>query len=187
MIAFLDDHPLVRFPDGRTVAFERRWLEGCLSLAATRAGYERWWLASHVTESVSVYLRMDFEDPVVPVAGLEKAVKSVLQSIGYADVANHYATLPPPARLSLLQVAHEAGNGFELLFFNLLGERIEEVIDSGASHIECEGLEECAKHLRRAKNWRRDCSGLTEEIVSFVRTRIHRCKGDAEQLQIQLL
>ena len=78
--------------------FERGWLAGTLARAAERAGYKKWWLAPHVTESVTNYLEQDFEESVVTVNRLEKAVQSVLQVIGYADVAGHFCAVPPPAR-----------------------------------------------------------------------------------------
>ena len=174
MIAFLDDHPLVRFPDGKTVAFERRWLEGCLESAALRAGYDQWWLSGHVSESVSTFLKNDFEETILNVDGLEKAVKTVLLSIGYGDVAEKFETLPPPVRISLLDTARRAGEGFELLFFDLLGRQIEDALESGCCCLECCDLQPCVKILRRAKNWRRDCDGLRGEIVEFLRNRISK-------------
>lgn len=187
MIAFLDDHPLVRFPDGRTFAFERRWLEGCLEAAAVRAGYEQWWLSGHVTESVSAFLKNDFEETVLNVDGLERAVKTVLESIGYGDVAEHYKTLPPPVRLSLLDTARKAGEGFELLFFEILRQQLEEALESGSRCIECDGLHDCVKFLRRAKVWRRDCTGLRLEIVEFIETHVTRNAASEEHFYLQLL
>ena len=80
--------------------FERNWLAGSLAKAAENAGYKKWWLAPHVTESVTNYLEKDFDESVVTINRLEKAVQSVLQVIGYADVAGHFHAAPPPARQS---------------------------------------------------------------------------------------
>ena len=35
---------------GQTVAFERAWLLRSLAAAARKAGYQQWWLATHVRE-----------------------------------------------------------------------------------------------------------------------------------------
>jgi hypothetical protein len=53
MISLPNNLPLVRFGDGQVIQFERGWLAGTLARAAERAGYKKWWLAPHVTESVT--------------------------------------------------------------------------------------------------------------------------------------
>jgi len=96
MIALRDNLPLVRFGDGRVHAFERGWLCGALAESAAGAGYPKWWLAPHVAESVTRYLEQDFDENVIPVCRLEQAVRSVLQVIGYADVAGAFRGAPAP-------------------------------------------------------------------------------------------
>jgi hypothetical protein len=116
---------------------------------------------------------------------LEKAVQSVLQVIGYSDVARCFETLPPPVTLSLPELARRAGTGYELVFFNLLHERLREILESSARQVEIHGLHDCVKLLRCAKHWSTDCSGLMSEIVSFIRSEAassHR----AHELNLQL-
>jgi hypothetical protein len=185
VISLPNNLPLVRFSDGQIIPFERGWLAGTLARAAERAGYKKWWLAPHVTESVTNYLAQDFEESVVTVNRLEKAVQSVLQVIGYSDVAGYFCAVPPPVRISLAELARDAGYGYELAFFDLLRSRLREAL---AKHVE--RLEICDAHcgiklLRSAKNWRRDCSGLLEEVVNFVRKELHSCPSAAE-LRMQL-
>lgn len=185
MIGFHDNLPLVRFGDGQIMPFERKWLAGSLAKAAESAGYKKWWLAPHVTESVTNYLEKDFEESVVTINRLEKAVQSVLQVIGYADVAGHFRASPPPARISLEELARNAGHGYELLFFDLLRNRIKEAVEAKTERLEICDAHRGVKLLRSAKNWRRDCSGLLDEIVSFVREEVDSSKRPKE-FQIQL-
>lgn len=183
MIALRDGLPLVRFHDGSVIAFERRWLASALVRAAEAAGYKKWWLADHVTESVTSYLEQDFDEHVVTIPRIEKAVQSVLQVIGYSDVARFFRTMPPPVRISLEELARDAGEGYELLFFELLRARLREVAGSEAEQVEFCDLHLCVKRLRAAKNWRRDCSGLQGEIVSFIRGEL---RGRDKDLHLQL-
>lgn len=185
MIAFKDNLPLVRFGDGQTMPFERSWLAGSLARAAEHAGYKKWWLASHVMESVTNYFEKEFDDSVVTVNRLEKAVQSVLQVIGYADVAGHFRAAPPPARISLAELANDAGHGYELMFFDLLRLRLQEVVASKAERVEISDAHRGVKLLRSAKNWRRDCSGLLDEIVSFVREELNSGRR-TRAIQMQL-
>jgi hypothetical protein len=185
MIAFKNNLPLVRFDDGQVIAFETSWLARGLTRAAAQAGYNRWWLAGHVAESVVAYLERDFTDNTVGLERLRTAVQSVLQVIGYADIADAFEPLPPPVRLSLAALAHEAGSGYELTFFHLLRDRLREIVNSNAVQAELRDLAPCVKMLRSAKIWRRDCTGLRTEIVRFVRGSIDESHRAAE-LQLEL-
>lgn len=172
MIAFKDGLPLVEFDGGRVVAFERDWMVATLRRAAHKAGYPQWWLAEHVTESIATYLRLRVDENVVSLPRLAKAVQSVLQVIGYAEVANHFDPSPPPLKVSLIEMAIEAGSGYELAFFEKLGRTIHAMLGANATRFELFGLERCVKQLRSKKVWCRDCDSLRSEIVAFVREQI---------------
>ena len=165
--------------------FERGWLSSALVRAAQTAGYKKWWLADHVTESVTNYLKQDFDENVVTICRLEKAVQSVLQVIGYADVARFFQTMPPPVRISLAEVASEAGHGYELVFFELLRARLRKATAPPTLQIELSELHRCVKMLRSAKNWSTECSGLQGEIVIFVRGEL-ALNNCAKDLTLQL-
>jgi hypothetical protein len=185
VICLRSNLPLVRFSDGQIIPFERGWLAGTLARAAERAGYKKWWLAPHVTESVTSYLEQDFEENVVTVNRLEKAVQSVLQVIGYSDVAGYFCAVPPPIRISLVELARDAGCGYELAFFDLLRSRLREALEKRAERLEICDAHCGIKLLRSAKNWRRDCSGLLDEVVNFVRQELDSRPSCAE-LRMQL-
>ena len=185
MIALRDNLPLVRFNDGRVMNFERDWLSSALVRAAQTAGYNKWWLADHVTESVTSYLQQDFDENVVTICRLEKAVQSVLQVIGYADIARFFRTMPPPVRISLAEIARDAGHGYELVFFEILRSRLREAIAPPTLQVEISELHRSVKMLRSAKNWSRECSGLMGEIVTFVRGELN-LNSRSEDLNLQL-
>lgn len=171
MIALKDNLPLVEFDSGHVVAFERDWLLRSLSQAASKAGYQKWWLAEHVADSVTVYLRHNDEN-VITVPRLAKSVQSVLQVIGYAEIASHFNPAPPPVRISLREIAGAAGNGYELVFFDLLARRLQVLAEMRATAFELLDLEPCVRHLCAKKIWGRDCDILRAEIVAFVREQI---------------
>src|SRR5437868_5013624 len=117
MIAPRQDLPFIQFGDGEIAAFERDWLVRRLVHAAEKAGYPEWWLAEHVAESVTSYLRFRCDENVVPLPRLAQTVQAALQVIGYAEVGQHFDPGPPPIRISLLELAGHAGGGYELAFF----------------------------------------------------------------------
>ena len=169
MIAFKDGLPVIQLPNGQALAFDREWLLRALAQAAQRAGYGKWWLAEHVAESVTSYLRDQKEVNVLPVERLTTAVRSVLQVIGYGEVGQYFEPGPPKVNISLLELAHEAGAGYELAFFDRLGRRIHELLVEKASHFDLVDLEPCVKLLSARKVWCRGCDALRAEIVSFAR------------------
>jgi hypothetical protein len=180
MIALRDNLPLVRFDDGQVAGFEREWLVRSLARAARKAGYPGWWLARHVAESVATYLALNFEENVIGTPQLAKAVQSVLQVIGYAEVAAQFVPAPPPAYLSLFQLAREAGSGYELAFFYMLGRKIQNLLAARTTYFELSGLDRCVRQLRAKKVWSRDCAALRSEIVTFVREQIGAARHDHE-------
>lgn len=172
MIALKEGLPLVQLDGGQVVDFQRDWLVRSLAKAAHKAGYPNWWLAEHVAESVTSYLLLRFEGNVLGIPRLEKTVRSVLQVIGYAEVAIHFVPGAPPVKVSLAELARDAGSGYELAFFELLGRRIHELMATGIGQVEFFGLQRCVKTLRAKKTWSRDCDALRNEIVAFAREQI---------------
>jgi hypothetical protein len=182
MIAFRDDLPLIILPNGQAVAFDRDWLARALNLAALRCGYAKWWLATHVAGSVHTWLKTLGDARVLPVDQLTRAVRSALQVIGYAEVGDRFEAAAPFARISLVEIAQEAGDCFELGFFGALGRKLRDVLNLGGSYCELHGLEACVKLLQHRKVWCRDCDILRAEIVSYARehTEIARCHTKSE-------
>lgn len=180
MISLKDDMPVIQLASGQAIAFEREWLVRSLVHAAARAGYAKWWLAEHVAESVANFLHDHREINVLPVEELTKAVQSVLQVIGYAEVAGHFVPAAPRVVVSLVEIAREAGTGYELAFFEMLGRRIQELCRERNSCFELLGLERCVKLLRARKTWSRDCDALRSEIVLFAREQTGTAAADHE-------
>ncbi|MBV9104651.1 MAG: hypothetical protein JO066_07770 [Verrucomicrobia bacterium] len=176
MIALRDSLPLLRQRDNEYCSIRQDWLCFCLFRAAQKAGYSRWWLAEHVSASVLCYLSKTNESNVVTSKQLREMVVSALQAIGYAEIALRLDVIGPPFELSLVELAKEAGPGYELEFFRLLKERIQPALCDGALSLEISGLQSCVRHLRSAKTWSRECSMLRNEIVNFLRAHLERTK-----------
>jgi hypothetical protein len=180
MISLKDNLPVIQLTTGQAIAFDRDWLIRSLAQAAARAGYAKWWLAEHVAESVTSYLHDQTEINVLPVEQLTSAVQAVLQVIGYAEVGQHFIPAAPRVQVSLVELAREAGTGYELAFFEMLGRRIQELCREKSSCFELLGLERCVKLLRARKTWSRDCDALRSEIVSFAREQTGTAAANQE-------
>jgi hypothetical protein len=99
-------------------------------------------------------------------------VQYVLKIIGYKEIIPYFTPAPPPISVSLLEIANEAGAGYELAFFDLLEKRIAALLESGVDNVQFSSLCACIKHLRGVKVWTRACDTLREEVVCFIRERL---------------
>jgi hypothetical protein len=181
MIALRDDLPVIVLGDRRVVAFDRGWLTRALTVAAHRAGYPNWWLAPHIAESVQSWLRTVNERPSMPVERFLKALRAALNVIGFAKVADCFETDFPFSRISLIELAQQAGNGFELAFFERLGSALTSVLRTGGSYLELHGIEQCVRLLQQRRTWNRTCDQLRTEIVAFARDQAARASGGSRR------
>ncbi len=178
MIAFRDALPLIVLCDRRVIAFDREWLARVLALAARRAGHSDWPLAPHVAESVHEWLRSLNDRTTMPVDSFTRAVREALKAIGFAEIGACFEASSPFARISLVEIAQQAGNGFELAFFTALDGRLREVFVAGGSYCELHGLEPCVKVLSQRRHWSSTCDRLRAEIVAFARNHTAHALGE---------
>ncbi|MEO6741451.1 MAG: hypothetical protein ABIP20_14470 [Chthoniobacteraceae bacterium] len=171
MIAFRDALPLIVLRNRRVMAFDREWLARVLAVAAGRAGHPEWPLAPHVAESVHAWLGSLDDRTTMPVDSFTRAVREALKAIGFAEIGACFEAAAPFARISLMEIAQHAGNGFELAFFAALELRLREVFTAGGSYCELHGMEPCVKALRRRRHWSSRCDDLRAEIVAFARNQ----------------
>ena len=172
MVAFKEEFPYLRCDSGQLFEFDRDWLHAAINRAADQAGYPSWWLTDHVTESIAFYLHLRNDENVVAFKQLQETVQYVLKAIGYKEIIPYFTPAPPPISVSLVDIAHEAGTGYELAFFDLLEKRLNALIETGVDNLRLCSLYACVKQLRSTKVWTRACDSLREEIVCFIRERL---------------
>jgi len=172
MVAFKEEFPYLRCDSGQLFEFDRNWLHAAINRAADQAGYPSWWLTEHVTESIAFYLHLRNDESVVAFKQLQETVQYVLKAIGYKEIIPYFTPAPPPISVSLVDIAHEAGSGYELAFFDLLERRINGLIETGVDNLQLCSLHACVKQLRSTRVWTRACDSLREEIVCFIRERL---------------
>jgi hypothetical protein len=185
MVAFKEEFPYLRCASGQLFEFDQKWLHAAITRAADQAGYPSWWLTDHITESIAFYLRLRNDEPVVAFDQLSQTVRYVLKVIGYKEIVPYFSPTPPPIAISLLEIAIEAGAGYELAFFDGLEKRIHALIRTGTHTLNLFGLQACVKHLRGTKTWSRSCDALREEVVCFIREKLGSL-GDPAELNCSL-
>jgi len=177
MVAFKEEYPYLRAESGQLFEFDRSWLREALTRAADEAGYPKWWLTDHITESIAFYLRLRNDETFVGINQLAQTVQYVLKVIGYKEIVPHFAPKPPPVSISLFELAFAAGAGYELAFFDQLARQLDLLEATKVEVVRLMALQACVKHLRGTRVWSRACDVLRTEIVCFVREKLGAASG----------
>jgi hypothetical protein len=180
MIALIDDLPLLEFENGRIYTFRCDWLRYQLVKAAAEAGYRDWWLADHVARSVTNYLISQYPSTVLSASDLRNSVSEVLSTIGYAEVAAHFAPTRPARDISLMELAIASGT-HELTFFALLREALIGEMQDDTTNVCLIHLHPAIKQLLGVKLFTEECACFRDEIVEFSRSFVAR-QGTAHVL-----
>jgi hypothetical protein len=180
MVAFKDEFPYLKAESGQLFEFDRGWLREAITRAAQQAGYAKWWLTDHVTESIAFYLRLRNDESFVAFSQLSQTVRYVLKVIGYNEIGPHFSPAPPPVTVSLFEIAVAAGAGYELAYFELLGRRLELLLESRVNSVQFVALNAAVKHLRGTRVWSRACDVLRTEVVGFIREKLSAASDLAE-------
>lgn len=181
MVAFKEEFPYLKAESGQLFEFDCGWLREAITQAALEAGYPKWWLTDHVTQSIAFYLRLRNDETFVAFSQLSQTVRYVLKVIGYNEIGPHFAPTPPPITISLFEMAMEAGAGYELAFFVALARRMELLLQTRVNTVQFIALQAAVKHLRGTRVWSRPCDTLRSEIVCFIREKISAA-ADVPQL-----
>ncbi len=180
MVCLQDQLPLLKFGNQEAVTYEARWLSDEITKAARRAGHADWFFAGDITRAVIEYLRHRFPRNTITIEELYGKIERVLAFLGCDDIAQTLEIAPPPVRISLAEIALDAGDGYELEFFRLLGERIAESESSGTTQILCDGLRSAVKRISSAGRWNRECENLANEIAEFLASELARRRAGGE-------
>ncbi|MAB59708.1 MAG: hypothetical protein CMO46_04085 [Verrucomicrobiales bacterium] len=166
--------PLLKFGDYEVVSYEARWLSDEITKAANKAGHQDWFFAPDITRAVIEYLKNRFPKNTITIEELYNKIEMALAFMGCEDIARTLEIGPPPVRISLMDIAIEAGSGFELEFFRILREKLIDTERSGTSQIMCFELRKAVKHLTGAGRWNSKCVELTEEINDYIISELAR-------------
>ena len=184
MIALPQRLPHVIWKNDRLVPLSEGWLAESIEHAAAAAGHHRWHLAPEVARAIAVYLENDWIAPSLTLEHLQEMVRKSLEGIGYAEIARKSLIVPPRVSISLIELAMRAP--YELEFYPLLKERLADALEEvGVGGVRLEGLRDCSKRLDAAGRWRRTCERISDEIIYFCRSYVHRVVPRPVDLVIQ--
>ncbi|MES2708217.1 MAG: hypothetical protein V4726_16610 [Verrucomicrobiota bacterium] len=172
MIALAAQLPLLRVGRYEVTTYGQDWLEENIRRAARAAGEGEWLFTEDIVSSLLVYLRERFAGSAITLEELSGKIRAILEKIGFGDIGQCVKLTPPALSLSLDDLAREAGEGFELRFFQLLDARVSELAALHAPSVALTASREGVKRLCAAKTWNQSCRALEKEIALFLRIRL---------------
>jgi len=172
MIAPRQNLPLVQWRDERHIPLSEGWLAESIEQSALCAGHPGCAWGPDVARAITFYLEQEFAGNVITTDHLQQIIRKSLNGIGYPDVARRAMVVAPRVSIYLPELARHAG--FELMFFQLLRDRLQEALHLVVRGVRLEGLRPCVKMIENARHWQKDCELLSDEIVLFSRQHINR-------------
>ncbi len=168
MISIIGNRPALQIGRYQVLDYDTAWLDAALLRAARAAGHEDFPFADDIRSGVVQYLETKCPLKLLRLEELFDKMRRMLVMIGWEGIAAKLAPLAPPVTVSLVHTALDAGNGFELAFFETLRGELTELRAAGAEEIRFTGLRESSLILRGASKWNPDCETLLAEIHDFI-------------------
>ncbi len=172
MISFIGNRPALQIGPYQVLEYDTVWLESAIRRAALAADQADFPLVSEIRNGIELYLENNCPLRLLNLDDLFERMRKMLIKIGCERIADKLEPLAPPLTVSLVDTAIQAGNGFELVFFEKLRAVIAELQDVGAEDIRFVGLRECALILRGQNKWTKQCDALLAEITVFLESRL---------------
>jgi hypothetical protein len=169
VISLIGNRPALQIGRYQVIDYDTAWLDDALTRAARAADHEDFPFVEDIRSGIVKYLETKCPLKLLQLEDLFDRMRRMLVKIGCERIAEKLEPLAPPVTVSLVHAAMEAGNGFELAFFETLRMELGDLRAAGAEEIRFTGLRESSLILRGGSKWNKHCEGLLSEIREFLR------------------
>jgi hypothetical protein len=169
VISLIGNRPALQIGRYQVIDYDTAWLEIALRRAAQAADIDSFPLAADIRSGIVQYLETKCPLKLLQLEDLFDRVRQMLVTIGCDHIAEKLEPLAPPVTVSLIRAAMDAGNGFELAFFETLRAELYDLRAAGAEEIRFTGIKESSMILRGASKWDKACDKMLEEIEAFLK------------------
>ncbi len=178
MISLIGNRPALQIGRYQVIDYDTAWLDHALVRAARAADHEDFPFVEDIRSGVVRYLETKCDLKLLSLGDLFERIRKMLVKIGCERIAEKLEPLAPPLTISLVRAAMEAGNGFELAFFETLRAELVDLRAAGAEVIRFTGLRESSLILRGGLKWNKGCDTLLSEIEGFIKAWERGSVGD---------
>lgn len=168
MISLIGSRPAIQVGRHQVMNYDTAWLAVALRRAALAAERHDFPFVDEIRMGIEKYLETKCPLNLLPLPDLFDRMRHMLVRIGCESIAEKLEPLAPPVPLSLVKLAKDAGNGFELAFYGLLRDELNELRNAGAEEIRFTGLKEAVLILCSVEKWDQRCDVLLADLRSFL-------------------
>lgn len=168
MISLIGNRPALQIGHYQVIDYDTAWLDVALQRAAQAAEHEDFPFVADIRSGIVQYLETKCPLNLLRLEDLFDRMRKMLVKIGWEKIADKLEPLAPPVTVSLVRAAMNAGNGFELAFFETLRVELSHLRAAGAEEIRFTGLKESTLILRDTAEWNKHCDPLLNEIRIFL-------------------
>lgn len=186
MISLIGNRPALQVGRHQVIDYDTAWLGDALRRAAQAAERDDFPFVEDIRSGIVQYLETKCPLRLLPIEDLFERMRKMLMKIGFETIASKLEPLAPPITISLVAPARQAGNGFELAFFESLRRELDDLRTAGAEEIRFTGLRESAQILRGTDKWDKRCESILQEIQAFLRACDREEALQARRLQLRL-
>jgi hypothetical protein len=173
VICLIGNRPALQIGRYQVIDYDTAWLEDALKRAAQAAEHEDFPFIADIRGGIVQYLETKCPLKLLHLEDLFERMRKMLVKIGCERIAEKLQLLAPPITVSLIRPAMEAGNGFELAFFETLRTELAELRAAGAEKIHFTSLRESSLILCGTAKWNKHCDSLLSEIEAFLKSWNH--------------
>lgn len=184
MISYIGNRPALQIGRYQVTDYDVAWLDDALRRAALAADQQDFPFVEEICAGILQYLETKCPLKLLHLDDLYERLRKMLVKIGCQPIAEKLERVAPPVTLSLVRPALEAGNGFELAFFETLRTELSNLRDMGAEEVRFTGLRSSVLILRGAKQWDKRCEILLQEIRSFITAWDHEQNSANRPLKV---
>lgn len=148
--------------------YDTYWIRRAIEQAAHRANQPHFSFVDDVYDGIVYYLEHKCPLRLLNIELLFTRIQHTLKRIGCEAIANALEIECPPITISLERAAIEAGNGYELSFYQILHTEMHALKKLGAREVFFSEIRESILVLKQADEWHDDCDQLEKDILLWL-------------------
>jgi hypothetical protein len=169
MICIAGNMPVLQIGEHQISDYDTYWIRRAIENAAIRANQPHFAFVEDVYDGIVYYLEHKCPLRLLAVESLFMRIRHTLKRIGCEAIANALEVESPPITISLERAAIEAGNGYELAFYQILQSEMLELKKLGAREVFFSEMRESVLILKQTDQWHGDCDQLESDILLWLK------------------
>ena len=157
--------PVLKVGEYQISNYDTHWIRCAIEHAAERANQPHFIFIDDIYNGIIHYLEHKCPLSLLLIEDLYERISHTLKRIGCESIANALQIECPPITISLERTAKEAGNGYELAFYQILHTEMRDLKKLGVKEVFFSEIKESVLILQQSSYWHDDCEQLEKDIL----------------------